>query len=273
MHEKRDAAPPLTKGEPATPPQTAAPAAPPDPASPWGAKVSSWLLNDTAHVTVELERQGAAPLAAAASAEHVAHQEQVREACGRLPECAAAREARVAVLAAQQKLDDLRQQVTAAEGAPLNLNGALAADAEALARLREQVSYIEGKLPGLVEADRTAAKAFEIAATLLAGSLRLDALARARAEQVRLCADLIPAGDLDRLAQVGVQVQVLTNGTVDAGLAAKAVAALLPPLPAPEVKRLDRSPFLPSWAEASVLSRDLASGRAGPVVTGKAGAS
>jgi hypothetical protein len=230
-------------------------------------------MNDVGHVTINVERQGTAPLAAAALAEHATHQEQVKEACGRLPECATAREARAALLAAQQKLDELRQQVTAAEGAPLNLNGALAADAEALARLREQLSYIESKLPGLVEADQQAAKSFQVAAQLLAGSLRLDALARAREEQVRLCEDLIPAAQLDRLAQVGVQVQVLTNGTVDAGLAAKAVSALLPSLPVQEGKRLERSPFLPSWAEAAVASRDPVFLRGAPAVTGKEGAS
>jgi hypothetical protein len=230
-------------------------------------------MNAVAHVTLNLERQGAAPLTAAALAAHAEHQGRFREACGRLSECAAARSARVALLAAQWKLDELRQQVKAAEDAPLNLNGELAVAAAGLASLREQVAYVEGKLPSLQEGMAAAEKVFQVAATLLAGNLRLDALAEVRAEEQALAADLIRSEKLDRLVEVGVQVQCLTNSTADAGLAAKAVAALLPAMPAPEIKRLERSPFLPSWAEAAVLSRDLASGRAGPVVTGKAGAS
>jgi hypothetical protein len=158
-----------------------------------------------------------------------------KEQARQLPEHAAALAARQDLDAAQHRLQELRQELTACSEQTLDArNGSLERQAEREASLQRQADLIGRRLPKLVEAAAKARMAFSIAATGLRTRLRSECLTEARRDRDRLAAELAAGGRLDALLALGLAADAYAlSGMHDSSAAESFTACEMPALEQP----------------------------------------
>jgi hypothetical protein len=187
------------KVEAAPPAAASAPAA-----ASWAVqKLACWINQESASVTLsvgtDVGGQGFVRAATSALADFEA---KFRLAAKALPEQAAAVGARAALVTAQDRRAALSRELTELEQTPLDLtDGQLSEHARREGDVREMVTVLDRRLPGLRDSLASATRALESAAGQLHARMRLLALDETRSRLLQL-GGLLAEESVDRFGEL-----------------------------------------------------------------------